>query len=377
MYIHELSDWPAFTWSHERLAGPLADVRHRQGRLIGHLEALGFPLRQEASLAGLTAEVVKSSEIEGEKFDAEQVRSSIARRLGIDTGALKPADCHVEGTVEMILDATGRYREPLTAGRLFGWHAAMFPTGRSGLHRIRTGAWREGPMEVVSGPIGNEHVHFKAPAAERLEAEMGVFLEWSNGDSALDPVLRAALAHFWFVTIHPFDDGNGRIARAIADMLLARSEQTAQRFYSMSAQIRQERSAYYDILERTQQGTLDITPWMLWFLACLGRAIDGAQGMLGGVLAKARFWESAAGVPLNERQRLILNRLLEGFAGKLTTSKYGALAKCSQDTALRDILALVERGILRKSEAGGRSTSYELFGAEGGGGVLPESAAGG
>lgn len=363
LYIHELHNWPRFGWSRERLAEPLAAVRHRQGRLIGHMEALGFNLRQEAVLQTLTADVLKSSEIEGEKLDAEQVRSSLARRLGMDIGALKPADRNVEGIVEMMLDATRGYDQRLTAERLFSWHAAMFPTGRSGMTKIRVGGWRKdstGPMEVVSGPVGNEHVHFQAPPANRLNREMPAFLDWFNANAEIDPVLKAGLAHLWFVTIHPFDDGNGRIARAIADMALARSENSPQRFYSMSTQIRQERGDYYDMLEETQQGTLDITPWMEWFLGCLGRAIDGAQTTLRSVLAKARFWEATAGAAINARQRLVLNRLLDGFEGKLTTSKYAKLAKCSQDTALRDILPLVERGILVRNPEGGRSTSYAL-----------------
>ena len=363
MYIHELSDWPRFEWDRERLTAPLADIRHRQGRLSGHMEALGFNLQQEAVLETLSADVLKSSEIEGEKLSAEQVRSSIARRLGIDIGALKPADRNVEGIVEMMLDATRHYDQPLTAKRLFAWHASLFPTGRSGMHQITIGTWRNdrtGAMEVVSGPVGKQRVHFQAPVASRLDNEMKAFLDWFNARSDIDPVLKAALAHVWFVTIHPFDDGNGRIARAIADMALARSEDSPQRFYSMSAQIQREREAYYNILEQTQQGTLDITPWMKWFLVCLGRAIDGAQTTLASILAKARFWEEAAGVQINDRQRLILNRLLDGFEGKLTTSKYAQLAKCSHDTALRDILALVEHGILVRNPAGGRSTSYAL-----------------
>ena len=367
MYIHELSSWPRFHWDRERVAESLAAVRHRQGRLIGRMEALGFALRQEAVLQTLTADVLKSSEIEGETLDAEQVRSSVARRLGMDIGALRPADRHVEGVVEMMLDATRHYDRPLTADRLFSWHAALFSAGYSGMTRIRVGAWRDGskgPMQVVSGPLGREHVHYEAPGAVRLEGEMAAFLDWFNTDAGTDPVLRAGLAHLWFVTIHPFDDGNGRIARAIADMALARSEDSPQRFYSMSAQIGQERAAYYGILEKTQKGTMDITPWMEWFLGCLDRAIGGAQTVLGGVLAKARFWEALDRVAINERQRLVLNRLLDGFEGKLTTSKYARLAKCSQDTALRDILALVDSGILVRNPEGGRSTSYSL--ADGG-----------
>lgn len=363
MYIHELSDWPRFVWSWDRLAEPLAGIRHKQGRLIGHMEGLGFALRQEAVLETLTTDVLNTNEIEGNRLDAEQVRSSIARRLGMDIGALKPADRHVDGAVEVMLDATRRCDEPLTAERLFGWHAAMFPTGHSGMRRITVGAWRDdsaGPMTVVSGPMGRERVHYVAPEAARLDGEMAAFLEWFNTEAANDPVLRAGLAHLWFVTIHPFDDGNGRIARAIADMALARSENSPQRFYSMSAQIRQERAAYYGILEKTQRGAMNVTPWLEWFLACLGRAIDGAQAALGAILAKARFWQSIAGISLNERQRLVLNRLLDGFEGKLTTTKYAAIAKCSQDTATRDILRLIEMGILIRNPEGGRSTSYRL-----------------
>ena len=363
MYIHELSGWPHLEWDRDRLADPLADIRHRQGRLTGHLEALGFNLQQEAVLETLSADVLKSSEIEGEQLDGEQVRSSIARRLGIDIGALKPADRNVDGVVEMMLDATRHYDQPLTVERLFAWHASLFPTGRSGMHKITIGTWRDGstgPMEVVSGPVGKEHVHFEAPPADRLGKEMQAFLQWFNFDADIDPVLKAGLAHFWFVTIHPFDDGNGRIARAIADLALTRSENSPQRFYSMSAQIRQERDAYYDILEQTQKGPLDITPWMEWFLDCLGRAIDGAQITLSAVLKKARLWETIAGVAISTRQRLVLNRLLDGFEGKLTTSKYAQFAKCSHDTALRDILALVENGILVHNPEGGRSTSYAL-----------------
>ena len=364
MYIHELSDWPRSKWNHERLAERLADVRHRQGRLTGHMEALGFNLRQEAVLRTLTEDVLKSSEIEGEKLDAEQVRSSIARRLGIDIGALKPPDRNVEGVVEMMLDATRHYDQPLSAERLFAWHASLFPTGRSGMTKIRAGAWRDdstGPMEVVSGAVGKERVHFQAPSAKRLDDEMQAFLNWFDNNADIDPALKAGVAHLWFVTIHPFDDGNGRIARAVADMALARSEKSPQRFYSMSAQIRQERAAYYDILEETQKGTLDITPWMEWFLGCLGRAIDGAQSTLRSDLAKARFWDAIDGIAINDRQRLVLNRLLDGFEGKLTTSKYAKLAKCSHDTALRDILPLIDRGILVRNPEGGRSTTYQLM----------------
>ncbi len=361
-YIHELPDWPNLRWSDEQLAQPLAAVRHRQGRLIGHMEALGFPLRAEAVLQALTEDVIKSSEIEGEVLDREQVRSSIARRLGMDIGGLVEADRNVEGVVEMMLDATQNYAQPLTAERLFGWHAALFPTGRSGISRITVGAWRKpegGPMQVVSGPIGRERVHYEAPVSERLDEEMSRFLDWFE-TATPDPVLKAGIAHLWFVTIHPFDDGNGRIARAIADLALARAEGTAQRFYSMSAQIRTERKAYYDMLESTQKGDLDITPWLSWFIGCLDRAFDGAETILANVMRKARFWESVAGQPLNERQRKVINRLLDGFEGKLTNAKWAAITKASSDTALRDINDLIQRGILVKDAAGGRSTSYSL-----------------
>jgi Fic family protein len=327
------------------------------------MEAFGFKVKEEAVLRTLTADVLKSSEIEGETLDADQVRSSVARRLGIDIGGLKPADRHVEGIVEMMLDATQHYDQPLTTERLFGWHAALFPTGRSGAHRISVGAWREdrtAPMQVVSGPVGRERVHFEAPAAARLDEEMQRFLDWFNSEPATDLVLKAALAHLWFVTIHPFDDGNGRIARAIADMTLARSEGSSQRFYSMSAQIRDERREYYGALEQAQRGTMDVTSWMDWFLGCLTRAIDGAETALSGAIAKARHWDRLRDVSLNERQRLVIGKLIDGFEGKLTTSKWAELTKSSQDTALRDIQQLVERGVLVRNQAGGRSTSYSL-----------------
>ena len=363
MFIHKLRDWPTFQWDRDRLSEPTAAVRHRQGKLIGQMETLGFNLRQEAVLDTLTADVIKSSEIEGENLDVAQVRSSLARRLGIDIGALKPADRNVDGIVELMLDATRDYGKPLTAERLVSWHAALFPTGYSGMKKIRVGAWRDdnsGPMVVVSGAAGHERTHFEAPEAAWLAREMAAFLDWFNKPARIDEALKAGLAHLWFITIHPFEDGNGRIARAITDMQLARSEKSPQRFYSMSAQIRQDRADYYAILEQTQKGTMDITPWMEWFLNCLGRAIDSAETILGKVLAKERFWKSIRGVVLNERQLLVLNRLLDGFEGTLTTSKYSKLAKCSQDTALRDIQSLVERGVLTLNPKGGRSTSYAL-----------------
>lgn len=362
-YIWEQLDWPNIIWRDADIAALLADVRHAQGRLLGRMEALGFPLREEAFLRTLTQDVVKTSEIEGEKLDVQQVRSSLARRLGIDIGALAPADRHVEGIVEVMLDVTRNFDAELTRDRLFGWHAALFPTGRSGMVKIRVGDWRDdsgGPMQVVSGPIGREQIHYTAPPAERVAAEMEAFLDWFNAPTNIDPVLKAAQAHLWFVTIHPFDDGNGRIARAIADLALTRSEGSPQRFYSMSAQIRAERIDYYAILEATQKGEQDVTQWMTWFLSCLQRAIDGADIVLSAVLDKARFWEVHKAASLNERQVKVINRLLDGFEGKLTSSKWAKLTKSSQDTATRDIAALVRLGILHKGEAGGRSTYYDF-----------------
>jgi len=363
MYIWERPDWPALTWREADIATPLAAVRHDQGRLLGRMDALGFKLREEANLQTLTRDVVKTSEIEGELLDASTVRSSIARRLGVDIGALKPADRHVDGIVEVMLDATGKFDEPLTEDRLFAWHAALFPTGRSGMTKIRVGAWRDdakGSMQVVSGAYGREKVHYTAPSAERVAQEMGAFLDWFNQPPAPDPVLKAAQAHLWFVTIHPFDDGNGRIARAIADMALARSEGSPQRFYSMSTQIEGERNVYYDILEQTQKSNVDVTNWMFWFLGCLHRAIDGAQDVLSSVTSKAKFWERAATISLNDRQIKLLNRMLDGFEGKMTSSKWAKIAKCSQDSANRDIAALLKHGMVKKGHGGGRSTNYVI-----------------
>jgi Fic family protein len=327
------------------------------------MESLGFRLREEVSLNALTQDVLKSSEIEGEKLDPDQVRSSLARRMGIDIGALTPADRHVDGVVEMMLNATQQHEDALTKERLFGWHAALFPTGRSGMSKIRIAAWRDdsrGPMQVVSGPVGREQVHFTAPPAERVDDEMSAFLDWFERETSIDGVLKAGIAHLWFVTIHPFEDGNGRIARAIADMTLARSENSRQRFYSMSSQIRQERNTYYDTLERTQTGSLDITDWLAWFFRCLQRAIKGAEEISASVTFKAKFWKRHADVHFNERQRKVLNMMLDGFNGKLTSSKWAKVTKSSQDTAARDIDALVRAGVLKKGPAGGRSTSYEL-----------------
>ncbi len=347
-----------------RLGRSVDPLRARaQGLLLGRLADVGMALRNQASLAVLTEDVVKTSEIEGEQLDVESVRSSIARRLGVDIGALAPADRHVEGVVEVVLDATGNCDAPISRERLFDWHAALFPTGYSGIHRIRVGGWRDdagGPMQVVSGPVGRRRVHFDAPPAARLETETRRFFDWVNGESGEPPLIKAGLAHLWFVALHPFDDGNGRIARAIGDLLLARADGSPQRFYSLSAQIRRERKAYYDILERTQKGTLDVTEWLAWFLATLHRAVDQAPHTLDAVLTQARFLPRFAGTPMNERQVKLLNCLLDGFEGRLTTSKWAAMAKCSPDTALRDINELLAHGVLRKAAGGGRSTHYEL-----------------
>ncbi|MGD9587561.1 MAG: Fic family protein [Pyrinomonadaceae bacterium] len=362
-YIHELNEWPDFRWDDKIIAIALAEVRHRQGRMLGQMEALGFRSREESVLRSLTEEVVKSSDIEGERLDRDQVRSSVARRLGMDVAGMVPADRGVEGVVEMMLDATQNYEKPLTEERLFGWHAALFPTGHSGLRKIKVADWRDdssGPMQVVSGPAGREQVHYQAPGANRMTVETRAFLDWFESEKAVDPVLVAGIAHLWFVTLHPFDDGNGRIARAIADLALARSENSPQRFYSMSSRIRAERKGYYEILERTQKGDLDITEWLQWFLVRLGEAFEHAEETLGSVLHKARFWDAMESTPVNERQRLVLNRLLDGFEGKLTSSKWAKLAKCSQDTASRDINDLIDKGILARGPAGGRSTSYDL-----------------
>ena len=362
-YIWQASDWPSWRFDLAALAEAMAGVSRAQGHLMGRLADVGMALRAQASLAVLTEDVVKTSEIEGERLNVESVRSSIARRLGVDIGALAPVDRHVEGVVEMVLDATGHCHDPVSQQRLFGWHAALFPSGYSGLTPISIGRWRDdatGPMQVVSGPVGRQRVHFEAPPAVCLEAEISRFLAWLNGPSQQPALIKAGLGHLWFVTLHPFDDGNGRIARAIGDLLLARADGSTQRFYSLSAQIQRERKAYYDILEQTQKGTLDVTAWLSWFLATLHRAIDQAQQGLDAVLFKARFWQQWATAPLNPRQVKLLNRLLDGFDGKLTSGKWAAIAKCSADTALRDINELLALGVLSKLGAGGRSTSYEL-----------------
>jgi Fic family protein len=362
-YIHQLKDWPSFTWDHRELVHPLATVRHQQGRLLGKLEGLGFQLRAEASLGNLILDVTKSSEIEGERLPMDQVRSSIARKLGMKVPGLVVTTRDVDGVVEMMLDATQKHDKPLTKDRLFGWHSALFPAGRNGLQKITVGAWRDAegdPMQVVSGAMGKERVHFEAPEAARLEREMKSFLKWFHQEDELDSILKAAIAHLWFVTIHPFDDGNGRIARAIADMQLSRSDQSSQRFYSMSAQIQLERKTYYDLLEKTQRGTLDVTPWLLWFLNCLGRALSASSENVANVMNKAAFWETHRHATINERQRKMLNKLMEGLDGKLTSTKWAKMTKCSPDTALRDIHALLLSKMLEKEESGGRSTSYRL-----------------
>lgn len=363
LYIWQADDWPQWRYDLSVLTGPLTEVSRAQGLLLGRLTDVGMTLRDQASLAALTEDVVKTSEIEGEVLNVESVRSSIARRLGVDIGAVASVDRHVEGVVEMVLDATLRSAESLTAERLFGWHAALFPTGYSGMTRIAVGQWRadaEGPMQVVSGHLGRRKVHFQAPPAEVLAAETNRFLAWANAETGEPMLIKAGLAHLWFVTLHPFDDGNGRLARAVGDLFLARADGSPQRFYSLSAQIQRERKDYYEVLERTQKGTLDVTDWLAWFLGTLGRAVDSAQTTLDAVLIKARFWQRWAGLPLNERQVRLLNRLLDGFDGKLTSSKWAAIAKCSPDTALRDITQLLELGMLKKMPGGGRSTGYEL-----------------
>ncbi|MBP6333843.1 MAG: Fic family protein [Bacteroidia bacterium] len=364
MYIYENSEWPNFTWNKESLLNALSNVSHRQGRLIGRMEGLGFILQSEAMLQTMTIEVIKSNEIEGEVLDHDQVRSSIARKLGMDVAGLVPASRNVEGAVEIMLDATQKFLEPLTEERLFAWHSALFPTGRSGMSKIVVGNWRtntpEDPMQVVSGAMGKEKVHFEAPDSKLLSGEMTAFIKWFNDSTELNAIIKAAIAHLWFVTIHPFADGNGRIARTIAEMQLARADGIFSRFYSMSAQIRMERKQYYDILEKTQHGSIDITGWIEWFLSCLDRALIASEESLSNVIYKAKFWDKLKDQNLNDRQRKMINKLLDGFEGKLTTSKWAKICKCSQDTALRDVQDLMTKGILAKESDGGRSTNYNL-----------------
>ena len=362
-YIHQLKNWTDFTWDHESISRLLIQVRHLQGKLTGSLEALGFELREEAVLKTLTADVIKSTEIEGEILNPEQVRSSVARRLGMDISGMIRSDRHVEGVVEMMLDATQLYSRPLTKKRLFSWHAALFPTGRNGMHKILVGKWRRdstGPMQVVSGPMGREKVHYEAPSSKNVEKETTLFLKWFNEETDLDPVLKSGIAHFWFVTLHPFEDGNGRIARALSDMQLARADGSTRRFYSMSSQIRLEREKYYRMLEKTQKGDSDITEWLSWYLNCLHESLKATGTILASVLAKSNFWETNRHTHFNDRQIKIINRLLDGFDGKLNTSKWAKINKCSVDTALRDIQELVNKKVLNKDEAGGRSTNYFL-----------------
>ncbi|MDH5603775.1 MAG: Fic family protein [Cyclobacteriaceae bacterium] len=362
-YIHEKENWTDFTWDNKKVMIKLGEARNQQGRLLGKMESLGFDLQNEAVLNTLTLDVIKSSEIEGEFLEIKQVRSSIARRLGIDIAGAVESERHVDGIVEMMLDATQKYDLPLTKNRLFGWHAALFPSGWSNLHKITVADWRKdttGPMQVVSGPMGKEKVHYQAPSSDRIESEMKRFIDWFENEHEIDLVLKAAIAHLWFVTIHPFDDGNGRISRAITDMTLARSDKSIRRFYSMSAQIRVERKHYYEKLENTQKGNSDITEWILWFLQCLIDAIDSTDDTFLKILYKAEFWKKHATTILNDRQQKIINRLLDGFEGKLTTSKWGKINKCSQDTALRDIHDLIKKDILQKKASGGRSTNYQL-----------------
>lgn len=363
-YIYHNPNWPSFYWNHEAIIQQLSMVRNLQGRLLGKMESLGFDLKNEAFLHTLTLDVLKSSEIEGEYLDLDQVRSSIARKLGMEIAGAVESDRFVDGVVEMMIDATRNCFEPLTKDRLFDWHAALFPTGRSGMYKISVADWRQdstGPMQVVSGALGKEKVHFQAPEASVIETEMSRFLEWFNTHESIEPVLKAAVAHLWFVTIHPFEDGNGRITRALTDMLLARSDNSNQRFYSMSAQIRKERKDYYEILEKTQKGKLDITAWIQWFLSCLTNALKATDEALDAVLFKANFWRKHTHTVLNERQRKLLNMLMGEFEGKLTSSKWAKITKSSKDTAIRDINDLLEKGILQKEAAGGRSTNYELI----------------
>ena len=363
IYIYQQSGWPKFKWDSKYILLPLSNVRHLQGKLVGKMETLGFKLRNEAVLETLTTEVIKTSEIEGQILDLDQVRSSIARRLGIEVSGLVPSDRNVDGVVEMMLDATQNYKKTLTTDRLFGWHSALFPSGRSGMHKIIAGNWRNdstGPMQVVSGALGKQKVHFEAPPAKEIRKEMKSFISWFNKEPDQDLILKSAISHLWFITIHPFEDGNGRIARALSEMLLTRSDETPQRFYSMSSQIRAERKDYYNILEKTQKGTLDITEWLVWYLKCLTDALNSSDKILSKVLYKHKFWIKYSSETLNSRQILLINKLLDNFIGQLTTSKWAKIAKCSQDTALRDIQDLINKNILQKNPSGGRSTNYNL-----------------
>ena len=363
-YIHQQTNWPDFSWDSSAILQKLGETRNLQGKILGKMESLGFEYKKEAELETLTLDIIKTSEIEGEYLNSDQVRSSIARRLGLEIAGSVESDRNVDGIVDMMLDATQNYSKPLNAERLFDWHAAMFPSGRSGMYKIVVANWRNdfgGPMQVVSGALGKEKVHFQAPDSTIVPLEMGKFIDWFNNENQLDLVLKAAIAHLWFVTIHPFDDGNGRITRALTDLLLARSDKSPQRFYSMSAQIRKQRKSYYEILEKTQKANLDITKWILWFLDCLINALHSTELISATVLKKADFWKTHSQTIFNERQRLMLNKLFEGFDGKLTSSKWAKITKCSNDTSLRDIQDLINRNILKKENSGGRSTNYELI----------------
>jgi Fic family protein len=361
-YIYQHKDWTNFTWKETAINAIFGEVRNLQGKITGKMNTLGFATKEEASLATLTLDVVKSSEIEGEKLNYEQVRSSIARRLGINVAGLVPSDRNIEGVVDMMLDATQNYFIPLSEERLFSWHAALFPTGYSGMYKIEVGRYRTGEMQIVSGAMGREKIHYEAIAPSMVKTEMDKFLNWFNGEKELDLVLKAAVAHFWFIIIHPFDDGNGRIARAISDLLLTRSENRTERFYSMSSQILVERKKYYAILQQVQHSDGDITEWLDWFLKCLKNALIETENTFQNILRKSDFWKIHENTSLNERQRLMLNKLLDGFDGKLKSSKWAKIAKCSPDTALRDIKDLIEKGILQQEPAGGRSTNYEMRG---------------
>ena len=360
-YIHDHENWWQFRYDSGRIVNELGRVRAKQGQVIGRMLSLGFVSQDEAMLSNMSLELVRSSEIEGEILNLDEVRSSIARRLGIETAGLVPVSRYIEGVVEMQLDATQNYEKPLTHDRLFGWHNVLFPTGMSGLYRIEVGKYRSGEMQVVSGAMGKEKVHYQAPLPERVPAEMERFIAWVNNDEETDAVLKAAIAHLWFVSIHPFDDGNGRITRALTDMLLARSENCSKRFYSISAAIRVLQKEYYEVLERTQRGDGDITEWILWFLSCFEKALDSTEETLSSVMRKAEFWERHRDVSFNERQRKLLNMQFDGFFGKLTSSKWAKIAKCSSDTALNDINDLIAKGVLRKADEGGRSTNYILI----------------
>lgn len=359
-YIYQYNDWPNFRWNEAEVQVMLGKVRHLQGRLIGQVSTLGFSVKEETMLTTLTLDVLKSSEIEGERLNYDQVRSSIARRLGLDYAGMVYPDRIIEGVVEMMLDATQNYERPLDEERFFGWHAALFPTGRSGMYKIDVGKYRTGDMQIVSGAMGKEKVHYEAPPYKQVKLEMDAFIKWFNKDNKIDLVIKSAVAHFWFVIIHPFDDGNGRIARAVSDLLLARSENSPLRFYSLSNQILLERKIYYDTLQKVQHMDGDITEWILWFLNCLFNALNNSEKTIQKVFHKADFWDKHKNTELNSRQRLMLNKLLDGFEGKLKTSKWAKIAKCSQDTALRDIKDLIEKGILKQEGSGGRSTNYEL-----------------